>query len=128
MRSKSCLIAFIIIFVLILSFICYSRYYIPWKYLSDYRELVASKADIKQIKAVLGEPQDIINSEKKYKEWDKDFPIEIGKGYKKDEKLFVYYEDPWGDGEGYMVYLMLDKNNKANGYKLCSHQVSDNCR
>lgn len=118
MRSKSCLTICLVFFVLLISLLCYSRYYIPWKYLKDYRELVNSRADIKQIKDVLGNPNEVIDTKKKYSEWNKDFPFDENYIYKDNEKVFVFYADPWHDGDGYVVYLMLDKYNHATDYEM----------
>lgn len=121
MRSKSCLIICLLFLVLLISLVCYSRYYIPWKYLKDYRELVNSRADIKQIKAVLGNPNAVIDNKIKYNEWNKDFPFDKDYNYKDGEKVLVFYADPWQDGDGNVVYLRLDKNSRAADYELRHH-------
>ena len=78
-------------------------------YMAPYYRLARSGATEKQVVAREGRPwyvlandSDLAAMAKRFEPYS-DMPVHV------ESKVFVYPADPWRDGEGYVVYLFINK-------------------
>ena len=116
MRGRSCLAG--IAAVLLLLAIAFGAAFGPrafrlWAYMQPYYRLVDDRANESAVLAQMGRPNLVLTSDAELRRFARDFIPFRSVPMRVESKVLVYWADPWGDGEGYAVYVFLDKQHRA---------------
>lgn len=110
--AMACLVPLAMLGLALLGTRCFYAYRM-WMYTRPYRTLVAQRASEPQVRAEHGSPMEVITTQRgldnALREWAPlgELP-QLREGH-----VIVYPIDPYGDGEGYVVYLFFDRSGKA---------------
>lgn len=77
-------------------------------YMQPYYGYVRDGASETQVIKSEGKPHIIISDDKAFADLAKDFKPRTPAKMHVEKKVLVYYADPWGDAEGYVVYLFIN--------------------
>lgn len=87
-------------------------------YMSRYYRLVTKKATEREVVAQEGKPAFVLMNDAELREEAKRFKFFNRINPHVESKVLVYYADPWGDGDGYVVYVFIDKRGTVNQVSL----------
>jgi len=84
-----------------------------WAYMRPYYRLVRARATESAIVAQEGRPNKVLVTDVELQDFARGFPPFRPVTMRVESKVLVYWADPWRDGEGYCVYVFLDKRHRA---------------
>jgi hypothetical protein len=104
-----------------LLFIGYERYFVVWNYMRPYNQLVKNKATESMILKQEGKPWAIVTDDASLLKWRKSFPLRDRRLAHLGNKAIIYPADPWGDQDGFVVYIFIDERRRATDAILAGH-------
>ncbi len=94
---------------------------VGWRYVRPYRSLVARHATERQVLRETGKPSAVYRSRAEFQRALRDFSGPKTAKLWSGGPVLMQYADPWGDGEGLVVYTAFDAKGRAVATELVGH-------